>query len=107
MLGDRDETLLDDTGLRVDDCCHAIGSPAPGCAPEAAQHLVDHLDQVRLVLCFREHAPELARTGERAQEQVSVLAPRGLGELLRRGPLSVVDDQSTESSCLENFDEQV
>lgn len=38
------------------------------------------LDEVRLVLS--EHAPELARAWERAQGQVGVPAPRGLGRLV-------------------------
>jgi hypothetical protein len=50
MLGDRDEARLDDTGLRIDDRRHAVGPPTPGSAPEAAQHPVEGLDEVRLVL---------------------------------------------------------
>jgi hypothetical protein len=50
VLGDREEARLDDTGLRVDDRCHAVGPPTPGSAPESAQHPVECLDEVRLVL---------------------------------------------------------
>ena len=76
VLGHGDEAGLHDAALGLDDRRHAIDAPAPGGAAEAAQHLVEGLDQMGLVLGLGEDAAELARARERPHQQMGVVAPR-------------------------------
>ena len=82
VLGHGDEARLDDPGLGVDDGRHAVDAPAPGVATEAPQHAVHRFDQMGLVFGFGEDAPELARARQRADQQMGVAAPGGLGQLV-------------------------
>ena len=50
VLGHGHEARLDLAGLGVDDRRHPVDPPAPGGAAQPAQHAVDALDQVGLVL---------------------------------------------------------
>src|SRR5205823_254747 len=54
------EARRDATAPRVADAGHAVEAPAPGGAAEAAEHRVERLHQVRLILRLGEDGPALS-----------------------------------------------
>ena len=65
----------------VHDRRHPVGPPRPRGAAEPAQHAVERLGQVREALTLAEHATQLPRVRQRADQHVRLLAPRRLRQL--------------------------
>ena len=81
VLGHRSEGGLDVAGSRHDHRGQAVGPPHPSRPAQAPQHLVDGLDEVGLVHLLGQHAADLARVRQRAQQHVGRRAPRSVAPL--------------------------
>ena len=81
VLGHRSEGGLDVAGSRHDHRGQAVGPPHPSRPAQAPQHLVDGLDEVGLVHLLGQHAADLARVRQRAQQHVGRRSPRSVAPL--------------------------
>ena len=81
VLGDSHERGLYPISARHQDCGHTIHPPPPSGSPEAAQHRVDALHQMRLVLARRQPRPEPPRMGQHTHQHKNLRPPRGVAQL--------------------------
>ena len=81
VLGHRSEGGLHVAGPRHDHRGQAVGAPHPRRPAQAPQHLVHGLDEVGLVHLLGQHAADLARVRQRAQQHVGRRSPRSVAAL--------------------------